>query len=178
MTPWSSHPHPSKCHRGCQGLRAGRAVRAGVGPAALGGSWPCRGSSPAVLVTRTQQQKLQAPSATEMTGRRRKKSPVKICSLLLNIHVSYWQTLEGSVLLSKKMQILVSMGQATCSARGWLWLLCLCAVMWLWVPKVGQGPLLSWFNCASGTVLAECTEELKARRLLTHVSIALLSSGR
>lgn len=37
MTPWSSHPHPSKCHRGCQGIRAGRAVRAGVGPAAVAG---------------------------------------------------------------------------------------------------------------------------------------------
>lgn len=103
MTPWSSHPHPSKCHRGCQGLRAGRAVRAGVGPAALGGSWPCRGSSPAVPVTRTRQPwKLQSPSATEMTGRRRKKSPVKVCSFLLNIHLSYRKTLAGSVLYSRK----------------------------------------------------------------------------
>lgn len=44
------------------------------------------------------------------------------------------------------------------------------------VALSSQGwPLLS---CASGIVLAECTEELKAKRLLTHVNIALLSSWK
>lgn len=103
---------------------------------------------------------------------------LEICSLLLNIHLSHWHSLAGSVLLSRTSADFGKCASDSLLSPWVLWLLCLCAVMWLWVPKAGQGPLLSLLSCASGTVLAQCTEELKARRLLTHVSIALLSSGK
>jgi len=53
--------------------------------------------------------------------------------------------------------------------------------MWLRVLSqagLWQDSLLSLLSCPSGTVLAECVEELEARRLLMHVSAALLSLGR
>lgn len=160
MTPWSSHPHPSKCHRGCQGLRAGRAVRAGVGPAALGGSWPCRGSSPAVPVARTRQ-----PWSCNHP------QPPEMCNLLLNIHTSYWQTSAPSVLLSGEG---ASFGQPA-QTEGALSALALCSG----VALSSQGwarPTLVFAQLCLWDSAGWMYRELKAKRLLfyslTHVNIA------
>lgn len=53
--------------------------------------------------------------------------------------------------------------------------------LWCRVPSqagLWQDPLLSLLSCLSGTALAECVEELEVKRLLMHVSVALVSLGR